>query len=111
VLTDVERLCNVHIPRWLASPGMGADKIASFYADPVKRACDESSAARSFHLRSLSTDEGLAWRARRWTRFGVQVGVSALRRAKASITMLMCDYRLRRNASTGQVSESSPIPR
>src|SRR4029450_6434634 len=40
VFTDVERLCNVHIPRWLASPGMGEDKIAAFYDDPVKQACD-----------------------------------------------------------------------
>jgi 2-polyprenyl-6-methoxyphenol hydroxylase-like FAD-dependent oxidoreductase len=111
VLTDVERLCNVHIPRWLASPGMGVDKIASFYADPVKRACDENSAARSFFLRSLSTDEGLSWRARRWTRFGVQIGASAVGRAKASVALLVRDYRLRRNAATGQVSESSPMPR
>jgi 2-polyprenyl-6-methoxyphenol hydroxylase-like FAD-dependent oxidoreductase len=111
VLTDVERLCNVHIPRWLSSPGMGADKIASFYADPVKRACDESAAARAVHLRSLSTDEGLAWRARRWTRFGVQMGASALRRARASAAILVRDHRPRRNAATGQVSESSPMPR
>ncbi len=111
VLTDVERLCNVHIPRWLASPGMGTEKLASFYADPIKRACDESSAARAFYLRSLSTDEGLAWRARRWTRFGVQVGASALRRASALAAILVRDYRPRRNAATGQVSESSPMPR
>ena len=111
VLTDVERLCNVHIPRWLASPGMGVEKIASFYADPIKRACDENSAARSFYLRSLSTDEGLAWRGRRWTRFGVQMGASALRHASASVAMLVRDYRPRRNAAAGQVSESSPMPR
>ena len=29
VLTDVERLCNVHLPRWLATDGMGVDKIAA----------------------------------------------------------------------------------
>ena len=40
VLVDVERLCNVHIPRWLATPGMGETKIAAYYDDPVKRACD-----------------------------------------------------------------------
>ena len=40
VLTDVERLCNVHIPRWLTTPGMGEAKIAAFYDDPVKQACD-----------------------------------------------------------------------
>jgi len=111
VLTDVERLCNVHVPRWLASPGMDVDKIASFYADPIKRACDESSAARAFYLRSLSTDEGLAWRARRWTRCGVQMGASALGRARASVETLVRDHRPRRNAATGQVSESSPMPR
>ena len=38
VFTDVERLGNVYIPRWLATPGMGADKIAAFYADPVRAA-------------------------------------------------------------------------
>src|ERR1700686_4412362 len=40
LLVDVERLCNMHIPRWLATPGMDEAKIASFYDDPVKRACD-----------------------------------------------------------------------
>ncbi|MDU6831338.1 MAG: FAD-dependent monooxygenase, partial [Bradyrhizobium sp.] len=29
VFTDVERLCNVHIPRWLATDGMGEGKIAA----------------------------------------------------------------------------------
>jgi 2-polyprenyl-6-methoxyphenol hydroxylase-like FAD-dependent oxidoreductase len=111
VLTDVERLCHVYIPRWLASPGMGTEKIAGFYADPIKRVCDESSAIRAFHLRSLSTDEGLAWRARRWARFGVQVGASALRSTRERCAALVRDYRPRRNAATGQVSESSPMPR
>jgi 2-polyprenyl-6-methoxyphenol hydroxylase-like FAD-dependent oxidoreductase len=111
VLTDVERLCNVYIPRWLASPGMGVEKVASFYADPIKRACDESSAARAFYLRSLSTDEGLAWHTRRWMRLGVQMGVSALRGARESCAAFVRDYRLRKNAATGQVSESSPMPR
>ena len=40
VFTDVERLCNVHIPAWLASDGMDESKIAAFYDDPVKNACD-----------------------------------------------------------------------
>lgn len=85
VFTDVERLCNVHIPRWFATPGMGADKIAAFYDDPVKRAYDAHSAHKAFHLRSLSIDPGLAWAARRWMRFFARLasGVvrSALRRA------------------------------
>jgi 2-polyprenyl-6-methoxyphenol hydroxylase-like FAD-dependent oxidoreductase len=40
VFTDVERLCNVHIPAWLATDGMDEAKIAAFYDDPVKTACD-----------------------------------------------------------------------
>jgi 2-polyprenyl-6-methoxyphenol hydroxylase-like FAD-dependent oxidoreductase len=111
VLTDVERLCNVYIPRWLATPGMGREKIAGFYADPIKRLCDENSAMRAFYLRSLSTDEGMAWRTRRWARFSVQMGASALRSARARCVALVGDYRLRRNAATGQVSESSPMTR
>ena len=43
VFCDVERLCNVYIPHWLASGGMGEEKIAAFYDDPVKRANDELS--------------------------------------------------------------------
>ncbi|MCD9109580.1 FAD-dependent oxidoreductase [Bradyrhizobium japonicum] len=69
VFTDVERLCNVHIPDWLASDGMDADKIATFYADPVKRACDQWSAAKAFEFRSVSTATSPYWTAQRWARF------------------------------------------
>ncbi|WP_234678977.1 FAD-dependent oxidoreductase [Bradyrhizobium monzae] len=69
VFTDVERLCNVHIPQWLASDGMDADKIAAFYADPVKRACDEWSAAKAFDFRSVSIATSPYWTAQRWARF------------------------------------------
>ncbi len=74
VFTDVERLCNVHIPAWLATPGMGADKIAAFYADPEKVACDTASRAKAYHLRSLSTETSLPWRTRRMARFLVGLG-------------------------------------
>lgn len=69
VFTDVERLCNIYVPKWFASPGMGADKIAAFYADPVKQAYDQHSAHKAFHLRSLTVDESFAWTMRRWARF------------------------------------------
>ena len=58
VFTDVERLCNVHVPQWFATGGMGADKIAAFYDDPVKNACDRHSFDKAFNLRSISIDEG-----------------------------------------------------
>ena len=69
VFTDAERLCNVHIPQWLATPGMGRDKIAAFYDDPVKTACDDWARQKAFDLRELSTATGLTWQARRWARF------------------------------------------
>ena len=50
VFTDVARLCNVHIPAWLATEGMDEDKIAAFYDDPVKQACDEWAIAKAYHL-------------------------------------------------------------
>ncbi|SHH51145.1 FAD-dependent oxidoreductase [Bradyrhizobium erythrophlei] len=69
VFTDVERLCNVYIPQWLSTEGMGAEKIAAFYDDAEKKACEARCLAKAYHLRSLSTDNGLSWRAQRWARF------------------------------------------
>jgi 2-polyprenyl-6-methoxyphenol hydroxylase-like FAD-dependent oxidoreductase len=79
VFTDVERLCNVYIPRWLASDGMDAEKITAFYDDPVKTACDARCLAKAYHLRSLSIDNGLSWRAQRWARFIVRLSQGLLR--------------------------------
>jgi 2-polyprenyl-6-methoxyphenol hydroxylase-like FAD-dependent oxidoreductase len=70
---DVERLCNVYIPAWLASPGMGADKISAFYADPVKQAYDAQSIAKARNLRAISTEPGPLWSALRLARFGVNL--------------------------------------
>jgi 2-polyprenyl-6-methoxyphenol hydroxylase-like FAD-dependent oxidoreductase len=79
VFTDVERLCNVHIPEWLGSAGMGRDKIAAFYNDPVKTACDAACEAKAFYLRALSTQTAPIWRVRRWARFLGQLGIGTLR--------------------------------
>ena len=65
VLTDVEQLCCHHLPGWFASPGMSYAKIASFYADPVKRDCDSKGYETSVYARSIATDTGLIWAARR----------------------------------------------
>jgi len=81
VLTDVERLCNIHIPRWLATPSMDEEKITSFYDDAEKMESDSHSSAKAFYLRSLSTNDGLRWRMRRWTKFAGQLGIGALRHA------------------------------
>jgi len=82
VFTDVERLCNVHIPAWLATEGMDTDKIAAFYDDPVKKACDAWSSAKAYDFRSVSIDNGLYWRAQRWARFMAWLGEGMLRRLR-----------------------------
>ena len=81
VFTDVEQLCNVYIPKWIMSGGMAAEKIMSFYKDSAKIACDEYSAGKAFYLRSLSTEDRLPWRVRRWARFLGQYGNGLLRPA------------------------------
>jgi 2-polyprenyl-6-methoxyphenol hydroxylase-like FAD-dependent oxidoreductase len=91
VFTDVERLCRHHIPDWLASAGMGADKIAAFYADEVKIDCDAASAAKAFFLRSLSTETGLLWQVRRWSRFLGRLGVGTLRQTRAQLAARSLD--------------------
>jgi 2-polyprenyl-6-methoxyphenol hydroxylase-like FAD-dependent oxidoreductase len=80
VFTDVERLCHLYVPRWLATPGMGRDKISAFYEDPIKTACDQQSLARAFYMRSLSIDPRLAWRTRRLSRYAAQRSIALLRR-------------------------------
>jgi 2-polyprenyl-6-methoxyphenol hydroxylase-like FAD-dependent oxidoreductase len=61
LLTDIERLMTVHLPKWLQTPGMGAAKIASFYDDPVKRALDAKALHDSEYRRSLSTNQSFRW--------------------------------------------------
>jgi len=82
VFTDVERLCNVYVPRWFATPGMGAEKIAQFYADPVRAAYHAHAAHKAFHLRSLTIEPGLKWAALRWLRFLARLASGMLRRVR-----------------------------
>ncbi len=79
-MMDAERLCHGYIPQWLATPGMGADKIAAFYNDPEKRACDDFCRDKAFGLRAFSTNPSLAWAMRRWTKFVGQYARGSLRK-------------------------------
>jgi 2-polyprenyl-6-methoxyphenol hydroxylase-like FAD-dependent oxidoreductase len=85
VFTDVERLCNVHIPAWLATEGMDEAKIVSFYDDPVKQACDSWSDAKAYDFRKVSIDNGFTWRAQRWARFGKWLCRGLLRRLRDAL--------------------------
>jgi 2-polyprenyl-6-methoxyphenol hydroxylase-like FAD-dependent oxidoreductase len=69
LLTDVERLCQVHVPQWLATPGMEAAKIGAYYDDPVKLAADASALGQASYRRSLTLDTSPAWHARRLVQF------------------------------------------
>ncbi|TGW07431.1 FAD-dependent monooxygenase, partial [Mesorhizobium sp. M2D.F.Ca.ET.145.01.1.1] len=42
-----------------------ADKIATFYDDPVKVASDEAGMRVSVYAKQITTETGLEWRARR----------------------------------------------
>jgi 2-polyprenyl-6-methoxyphenol hydroxylase-like FAD-dependent oxidoreductase len=53
VLTDVHVLCR-HLPDWLATDGMGVQKIARFYRDPFKRWVDDRSRAEWIHSHNQS---------------------------------------------------------
>jgi 2-polyprenyl-6-methoxyphenol hydroxylase-like FAD-dependent oxidoreductase len=65
-LVDAERLCNRHAPAWLATPGMGAEKIAQFYDDPDKRRSDAHSLHTSLFAKRMALGESPLWRAVRW---------------------------------------------
>jgi len=85
VFVDVERLCNVYIPHWLATPGMDTDKIAAFYGDPVKQACETFCIDKARGLKAFSLDPSLPWAARRWIKFLGHYGVGTLRRLRARV--------------------------
>ena len=80
VFTDVERLCNVHIPNWLATDGMDEPKISAFYDDPVKKACDAWSTAKAYDFRSVSIDTGVYWKTQRLARVVSWFSEGVLRR-------------------------------
>jgi 2-polyprenyl-6-methoxyphenol hydroxylase-like FAD-dependent oxidoreductase len=69
LLTDIDRLCNVHIPRWFEAPGLGEEKIAEFYRDPEKRTVDAQAMRLAHYRRSLTVDRSLRWNLRRRQHF------------------------------------------
>ena len=85
VFTDVTQLCKVHIPNWLATPGMGVSKIRQFYDDPVKQECDAWAESQAHTLRAVTLENSLFWRAQRSARFFGRLGQGIVRRARASL--------------------------
>ena len=64
---------------------MGEEKIAGFYDDPIKVACDSYSASRASYVRAISLDPGLPWRARRWGKFIGQLAAGRFRQARRQV--------------------------
>jgi len=85
VFTDVAQLCSIHIPNWLATDGMSADKIAQYYADPLKLECDAWATGKAFKLRSVTIENSLYWRAQRWARFFGRLGEGMVRRTRETL--------------------------
>ena len=98
VLNDVDRLCNVHVPRWLATPGMDAAKITTFYDDPVKRSSDAGAIRLSEFARSMAVDPGAVWVARRARNTLVRKGAAWIRQKGAGLAR-----------SAGLGSEGMPV--
>jgi 2-polyprenyl-6-methoxyphenol hydroxylase-like FAD-dependent oxidoreductase len=106
-LVDVERLCNGHAPRWLAAPGMGVEKIASFYADPEKVASDRKSFALAGGLKRATLDESMA----RWTRRWAKLGLLRLRWATAAASATWSRRLAAARDTAFEVPAGSPGPR
>jgi 2-polyprenyl-6-methoxyphenol hydroxylase-like FAD-dependent oxidoreductase len=68
-LLDAERLCNIYVPAWLGSPGIGVEKIAQYYNDPDNRRSDAHSLRTSVFAKRAALGEGLLWTAFRWSYF------------------------------------------
>ena len=80
-------------------------KIASFYDDPVKQACDAWSMAKAFSFRKVTIDNGLYWRAQRWARFLAWFGEGTL--AAAAQARIGADVNAAALISSSSSSSSS----
>jgi 2-polyprenyl-6-methoxyphenol hydroxylase-like FAD-dependent oxidoreductase len=69
LLVDVERLCTVHLPGWLKTGGMSAEKISQFYLDPDKVASDARAFKMAYFRQALTANDGIPWNVRRRLHF------------------------------------------
>lgn len=69
LLVDVDRLCTEYAPRWLATPGMGTEKISQFYSDPDKLAADQRSLKMAHFRQALTSRSDIGWDVRRRLHF------------------------------------------
>ena len=65
LLNDIDRLCNVHIPKWFMTDWMDATKIQQFYHDPMKQSCDAEALRTANYRRSVTVETSLPWKLHR----------------------------------------------
>ena len=61
LLTDVDRLCNVHFPKWEKEDSFSRSSIMDFYGDSIKVASDDKAVHAAEYRRNISTKTGLPW--------------------------------------------------
>jgi hypothetical protein len=86
---------------------MDETKIATFYDDPVKQACDAWSMAKAFSFRKVTIENGLYWRAQRWARFLAWFGEGVARRMRNHVSA--ASTRRAHAASSSSSSSSSSL--
>ena len=69
LLTDVERLCTVHVPQWMEETSIDSTRIAAFYGDPEKLAMDTNVLRTADHHFNIGGGTDLSWRLRRQFHF------------------------------------------
>lgn len=69
LLVDVDRLCTEYASRWLATAGMGLEKISQFYSDRDKIAADQQSLRMARFREALTSREDIGWDVRRRLHF------------------------------------------
>lgn len=101
-IVDVERLCNGHVSRWLATPGMGVEKIATYYADPEKVAHDSRSMGLAYSIKAMTLDERPIYWAHRWIKLALTRVRWAKNAASAAVSrMIKPDLARRLDAPAG----------
>ena len=109
ILADVEVLRRL-VPSWLATPGMGADKMEQFYSDPAKCRFDARALRDTRHRRALCTETSWRWKAYRtqhyYRRRTLGVISRAVRREMPSLNSAMVGSRHNQEAGRDRLFTS-----
>jgi len=80
VFTDIDRLCKVHVPKWMEGESLEAGRILEFYRDSEKIKCDRLSHDMAYRFKSLAVDTTLPRQAERWARFASRALIGQTRK-------------------------------